>query len=527
MSDVDDSAGSGGSSSGHPGAPRGQPVFNADAEAVIDAIERARQTPDGSADHKGMLPPLDLPSFGDTGDDCGNPIPESMYFCPSCSTVHQKPHVCNQYDCPLHWAHAVRRRVAGAKDAAGMAPQLDALRRYLYSCDNSDNDWYYHHLVFSLGKDRRLVAEDPMKRELETVREIMDELGIQGVVAYHPWAGNNEEHGDDRGEWKERIGKNTDWDSVRDELEARPHWHIIGVSPHVDVSITPEVNDATGAVIRRITGENSNKSITGRKEEDTDDNAMVRALTYSLSHAGIYETESGQRRLAAWMKGPDVHRISPLERNADRMKAIVYKEAKTVLGIDPPNMECDEQPEHVPRDRGAGDSRPVRSRPLDDVWGRSPTDDEQTIGAKVGNGIATGPPEPASPSNAGQLPKKSPESRGQLRSGGDGIGARSTSTTSSSTRSPTPPRADDRDVQDDEPDECGGRLRHISQAGEYLLDGDWNEQHEDDAIEDVETAYRSYITYMESKGLDPIEDRSTIPEFEGDRDPDTDGPPPG
>lgn len=514
------SSGSSSSSSGsHPGKPRGDPVYSVDPEDIIAAIERPKAHPDEDGFHRGILPYLDLPSFGEPDPDCGDPCPGSLYFCPSCATVHEKPHVCYRYDCRLHWAHAVRRRAAGSKSGAGICPQLDALRRYLNAY--RDDNQYFHHLVISLAKhakDRRLAASDPLERERETIREIMDEIGIQGMVGYHPAAGDNEDlKSDDRGKWKDRIGKDTEWDDVKEELEARPHWHIVGVAPFVDFSCTPEIESETGAVLHRITQEDSNISIE-------DNEAMCRAVTYVLSHCGIYDTDDGQRRLAAWMKGPDVGRISPLEKNKTKIQTLVYEVAKDTLGIAPPNLECDTElgPEEI--ELGTGDELPEVSRtvkhPLHDVWGMD--DDAEEVGAHVsttGHRVYEAPETTVSPSSSGGT------------GGGDSWGSSSTdlppnrdpfeswsgSSSTTSTVGVTDPPDDvdvedeDDDDRDDEGDTCGSRLRHISQASDYLLDREWNESHEDEDVQDVETAYRSYVTWMEAQG-DDVDDPTRLPE---------------
>lgn len=507
------------------GPPRGNPIYSVDPQDVIDAIQRPKLIPKEDARmHADAVPVLDLPSFGEPDDKCGDPTPASMMFCPSCATVHEKPHVCYRYDCPIHWAHAVRRRAAGSKSGAGVAPQLDALRRYLNAY--RDDNQYFHHLVVSLGADRRLAANNPLEREKETIREIMDAIGVQGLVVYHPLAGDNEDHdGDDRGEWKDRIGKDTEWDDVKGELEYRPHWHIIGVAPFVDFSDTPVINDETGAVLVRITQDDSNRSISRREGEKTDDHALARAVTYALSHGGIYNTEGGQRRLAAWMMGPDVDRITPLAKNKARMQAIVYNEAATTLGIDPPNLKCDndldesdDETEDVDRDL------PGRRRPILDVWESDDVNSDDGIGAApTGNGIIITPQSGPGGPRAGSGGTRSsatalPKTRDPFESSWSGSrsSSRSASSTSSRTTSATststPSSEGETDASHTDGDStCGSRLRHISQANEFILDREWNENHDDDAVEDVETAYLAYVTWMEAQGHEPHEDPFELP----------------
>lgn len=506
------STSAGGSSGDKTGPPRGNPVYSVDPSDVIEAIQRPKKLPEDAAPHKGRLPILDLPSFGEPNEDCGDPTPGSMYFCPNCHTIHEKPHVCYQYDCPLHWAHAVRRRAAGAKDSAGVAPKLDALRRYLNAW--RDDNQYFHHIPYAPPQDRRHWSKDALKREVEAIREWMDAVGLQGLVVYHPRAGDNEDiEGDDRGEWKHRIGKDTEWSKVKEELEYRPHFHIVGVAPFVDFSGTPEIHEETGAVLHRITQEDSNVSIP-------DTEAMCRVVTYCLSHAGIYETETGQRRLAAWMKGPDVHRVDVYERNKARIQAMVYEAARDTLGISPPNLECDEEVPpgqvYLGRDGLPGLSRPSEERPdpLSEMYARG-QDPGPQIGALADQDAVTVRPQPApsgwdSPTGPGSMVRTS---------------AASSSSTSGETTNrsgaDTSSMASGDQGQGDEVHECGTRLRHISQAGEFLTDPEWRAQQDDEDLEDLEAAYQSYVDWMTSKGLDPDEDPRKLPEErESDRPPD-------
>lgn len=551
-------------SGSHPGPPRGTAYYNngdVDPQDVIDAIERPKTLPDDiQPKRKGQLPRGKPPSFGDPDPDCDDPVPGSMYFCPTCSTVHQKPHVCYRYDCPSHWAHAVRRRAAGSKDAAGICAQLDALRRYLYVY-RGEEDHYYHHLVYNPPRPRRLASKDALEREKQTVREIMDAIGVQGAVIYHAWAGENEDHAvadpdaevrsnDDRGEWKDRLGEDTQWrgdgpygsekwkeGGVRADLQFRPHFHIVGVAPFVDFSCTPEIYEATGAVLTRILSK-GDKSIARRKDEDSDDPAMARVVTYCLSHASVLSTDpfgdDNQRRLAAWMKGPDVHRITALEKNKARMQAIVYEQVSDTLGIGPPDLTCDTKigpeevhyPGEISRDSRAGE----RVHPTVDAWGESVTDTESRIGARADSGIAIAGPAGPDPSPAATVDLPAPDDGFDSWAGSSSrpsSGAESWTDGPTGSSSTTERAVDDDQEADDAPTsdqgapgECGERLRHISQAGEYLLDSEWNDAHTPEEIERVEVAYTAYVHYMEAQGLDATDDPTRLPAERDDPPPD-------
>lgn len=346
-------------SSAHSGSPRGQPVHNTDFDAMVDAIERARHPEDEPLRGQfknSILPQGKLPGFGEPLENCGDFIPESMHFCGDCYDVKQFPRNCYRYDCPEHALHAVRRRAAGSSDGAGIGPQLDGIRRFLNA--NRGPNQHFHHLTFEPPVDFFWEADDPLERFKDVVRELMDILGVQGVACYHPFKGDHEgDDSDDRGEWQQRLGNRQDWiGDVRDELKPKGHMHVICVAHKVDLEDIGDVYDETGWVIKRITkSEDSNISIE-------DDEAMARAVTYALSHSMVYETESGQRRLAAWMKGPDVNHVTPTERNKWRMKGIVRSEAETTLDVPAPSFECSNNYRPSERRLSNGDGLPDLER---------------------------------------------------------------------------------------------------------------------------------------------------------------------
>lgn len=488
------SGGDGSSGSG----PKGEAVYRgeADAQAIIDAIERARHPEDvdelGRGEyHKSLLPMGRLPGFGEPDDDCGEYLVEASRACPCCYNVSQHKHVCNRYDCPQHAPNAIRRRAAGSKDAAGVAPKLDAIRRFL-NYHRADNQ-YFHHLTINLLADFILESDDPLERAFDMVREIMDELGIQGIVVYHPFKGDHVEDPevDDRGKWKQRLFHDRDWhDDVRGELRYAPHFHIIGVAPHVDVGVTEAVEAETGVVINRREDEDTNISIP-------DDLAMARAVLYSLSHAYVYTTDKGQRRLAARYKGPDVDHVTPFEDNKVRMQAIVYQAAEQTLGVAKADLECD-GPNIVDIEVQSHYDPVIRHGAVRSI--ASPATTISPPGPHVA-GVGGMPSSPI------DLPDRDL----------DPPRATSSTSTSSATSRVTA------DVGDEERVTCGTPTVHISQAGGLLLDGERREFAPKGNVEDLERAYRSYIDVMKAKNADPLENpMPAIPEFRDD----VDGPPP-
>ena len=516
--------------------PIGEATRSVDGEELIEAINRPRQVDDPINVHRGRLPYLDLPSFGEPDRKCGEPVPGSTYFCPNCATVHEKPHICYRYDCPIHWPHAVRRRASGSSSGIGAAPKLDALRRYLN--DFREDNQYFHHLVISPPDDLQLAAGDPLERALEVIRELMDLAGIQGLVAYHPYRGDDETPGDDRGEWQNRIHKNTEWDDVREELRGSPHFHLIGVAPFVDFSDSPLVEDETGWVLHRITQENSNISIS-------DDEAMARAVTYALSHAGIYDSESGQRRLAAWMKGPDVDKsLEEYQYNRFAIKRLVEDVATDTLGISPSSMRCDE--ELVDADRRYTDrienpdgERADRRGDLPELERPSQHRDPPILATPEGPRGPNGPTiaslhndptvrtDGSSSSSSSRSRRANgstnlPPSARDLEFGSSTSTSSRTSAASSRTSRASAAREEPSASSSSNTEKCDTTLRHISEAGDYLFSLDWRESVENEGnIEQLDKNYRSYIFYLRVMGLDVEDDRPTIPEErEGEPPPD-------
>lgn len=479
--------------------PRGRSLegrarFSVDGADLAPAVEStSHPDPDAAADHRSILPPnawqsARLPGFGEPLDDCGEVIPESIHFCSECGDPKRWSRNCMRYDCPEHAAAAIRRRAAGSADGAGVVPKLDAIRRVLNS--RRDENQRYHHLVVDLPRRWYFESNEPMKRAVECVRELMDQLGIQGLVAFHPWRGADEDPDtNDMGEWRDRLFGDREWrNDVRGELEPDPHFHIVGVAPFIDLSDVGEFYDRTGWIIHRITQEGSNVSIGN-------DDQMAAAATYCLSHSMVYDTGS-TRRLAAWIKGPDTHWITPTERNAQRAKAIVNSVAEDTLGTPAPSFECDVTGVDV------ADS-------LADRLGYGEHTDEWSAG-RIGTPTTIRPAEPRGPGDAPTAPHSSSGATVSGGGGGGGGGGGS----SSPTRSADPLDADA--YRDDDADECGGHIRHISAAGDFLLDGEWRRAAPfADRLDDL---YHEFVESVTDRDVDARDARAEIPEFD-DRPP--------
>lgn len=429
-------------------------TYSPDFDAVIRSVEGRRHhaAPEDVEYQRHGPPPLKLPGFGSSGDKCGEHIPEASYFCPDCGAVEQKKHICNQYDCPQHAAFAVRRRCAGWKDQPGVVARLGALRGLLDA--KRDRDQFYHHIVLSPPEDFRFQSSDPLEAGFDLAREVLDQLRLEGLVAYHPFRGVDEDHDHgDLGFWQQVLFSGRDWyDDARPELTLEPHFHLVVAGPGVDLSDTERLEAETGWVINRITrGEDTNVSIY-------DDESLAAVTSYVLSHTGVTTNEAGQRRLAARLKGPHVADVDVAPKWARRHRANVYEAAEDTLDISPPAMSCDNE---VPVERV------VDEEPLEQWLDEHPPRSSD----RCDHGGSEGGLEDMTP------------------------GVNPVETTSD------PP---------DEPDteECDGRLRHISQADEILQDPAARAR-----LEDVRTLEQAYVRYQKVQRAKAF-DRPTVPEHE-------------
>jgi hypothetical protein len=296
------------------------------AEAIIEAIDRPRQADDMSRGADGWLPTLDLPGFGDSYDSCGEDMP---HFCEDCGHTFAVGRTCSRSVCPRCAQSWVTNR------APNIVGKLDATARMMASV--RDGAVYKHHVVLSPPDDWYLEAEDPLDRTFRVVREILDVMDAQGMVAYHPWAGEGSD-GDDRGEWKRRLFNGRDWEDVVDELVARGHFHAVVASPHIPGGdVTKQVHEETGWVIKRVTKRDG----SARSLSDLQD--VARAVSYVLSHTGIDTDRDGHnqaayRKFGATWHDADVY--DDVEEAADRA---VREVAPKTLGIETRKVRCERE----------------------------------------------------------------------------------------------------------------------------------------------------------------------------------------
>jgi hypothetical protein len=315
------------------GAGMGNPAGDhaADAGAIIDHIERPRRF-EGEYHKGGTLPVMDLPGFGEPRETCGD---EMYRFCACCGESIEIGQTCYESTCSRCAREWCRRR------SARLCAKLSATWAYQYAA--LDDHPYYHHLVMDIPDDWVLDTTQPFDRTLEVVKQVMDEMGVIGVPIYHPYRGEEEES-DDLGEWKERVFNDRSFDDVKGELTFDPHFHIVGISPHVDVSVTPEIQEETGWIIHRIQQDNG---VSIGNDFD-----LARVVSYCLSHAGVYVDGNGDHQAA--YRPQVLHRgpggaVTPQESTIEEMDQIVRSVAPQTLGVPYRSVACGRE---VPRGEG-------------------------------------------------------------------------------------------------------------------------------------------------------------------------------
>lgn len=300
-----------------------QKEYTADPSSIVSRFKSI----DASGDTFGhSLPELELPGFGEAYDDCGEDIPR---FCADCGATHTVGRTCYRSACPRCGAAWTRRQ------GTAIASKLEAVRRYKEASDGSAgwSGYKFHHLSISPPEGFETFTDESLNRTFEILKEVLDELGVAtGAMFYHPWSGASA--GDDLGEWKGRLFEDREWDGdVLDELEHRPHFHVVAVAKYVDGGmVTKAIERQTGWIVERITKGDSDVSIYDKYD-------LCRVVSYCLSHTGLRETESGRTRAAYRYFG----RVSNLPA-ADHIEAEVDAAMRSVaprtLDLDWSSLAC-------------------------------------------------------------------------------------------------------------------------------------------------------------------------------------------
>lgn len=279
------------------------------------------------------LPPMDLPGFGSEREDCGDDMP---LFCTDCGHVEIVGRTCRQASCPRCGAAWVRDR------AINVCARLIASRAALDAVEDSHQR--FHHLAISPPADWAVDSDDPVGETFQAIYDMLDAMGLQGYVFYHPFAGQNDPGEDDRGKWKDRLFSGRDWVDVRQELQIRPHFHVVAIGHRVPGGrFTTEFHDRSGGwILKRITGEDSRVSIY-----DNDD--LARVVTYCISHTGLSMSETGQRvqyRPFGEAVNP-AHGVDVQERTRREADRKVRAAAPKTLGLDLGSQLCQTTREKV------------------------------------------------------------------------------------------------------------------------------------------------------------------------------------
>lgn len=265
------------------------------------------------------LPALVLPGHGEAYDDCGEDVP---HFCTNCGEVHDVGRTCRRKECPRcapSWA---------MKAATSAGAKTEATRRLLTSIRGQSPR--FHHLVLSPPEDFAVAREDPLAAGYEIVKNLLDELGTDGgIIIYHPWRGAEN---DDRGFWKNVLFEENPWSETVEKLEYGPHFHVIALGRFVPgEQFTKKLYEQTGWTFKRITkgGDNSDSNVSLYDEYD-----LTRALTYSLSHAGVVDGMDSYRYYGR------VANTQAEEHIEEEINEVVRSVAPNTLGISYRSTSC-------------------------------------------------------------------------------------------------------------------------------------------------------------------------------------------
>jgi len=266
-----------------------------------------------------------LPGFGSELPDCGVEIP---HICDDCGHRIDIGRTCAKSRCPRCAPAWITRR----------APSIVA--RILSAAKMKDGSQKLHHAAVD-APDELIDADAPEEEIIDRLQSFARRIDFDGVIFYHPYRGSEEEPGDDRGKWKDRLFNDREWDDVRDDLRFSPHFHMIGAAEwfpggqqtkRIWEETGPE--NGKGWLFNRITPRGSSKSIQGVEH-------LARAVAYCLSHTGI-DTTGEQNRYIGGKVGAAYHNAGgpAHERNERLADQKVRQVASEVLGLPSGKVEC-------------------------------------------------------------------------------------------------------------------------------------------------------------------------------------------
>lgn len=268
------------------------------------------------------LPGLDLPGFGERRDDCGVEIP---HFCTDCGHRIDVGRTCSQNRCPRCAPAWVTKR------APNMVARIHEAAKMKSAALPENTPVFKHHVVVSPPDDLFIDADNPLEEAFSTIRSLMHTFDMEGAVFYHGYRGSDDLE-DDRGEWKKRLFNDREWGEVRQELEVRPHFHLVGCTPWVPGGdVVDKFHQETGWVLHRVTERNGSPVSLG------DMSAVARAVTYCLSHTSIDTT--GEANRAMYRKYGSAYHNADC-RSIDDAKEAVNHVAPDTLGVPSMEVEC-------------------------------------------------------------------------------------------------------------------------------------------------------------------------------------------
>lgn len=486
-------------------SPDGEKVHEADdatTRKVIKAFDRPRKvgqatiSEPGELGHVGRRPETDdylpkfeegapMPSFGEESEDCDEDL---LFFCDSCGETYLGGRTCGLSKCPRCWSSWVR------DTAVKHAEKLMVTRAV--RDENLDEQQFFHHLAWSVPDEWALQANDPFKKTKDAINEVLDAMGLDGRVYYHAWRGadedeDGEEIENDLGEWKHRVGPDTTWEDVRENLKFSPHFHVIAVGNSVPGGeLTERVQEETGWSLHRITkGEDSKVSLY-------DNSDLVSALMYCLSHTSLKRTDSGRNRVKSWDHGPILNQRFKHEDEIDNeaefegliirqetreeMDLLARAHAQLTLGVELESQICTEEFDPDP-DRETGAER-AGVRTLIDLG----TGDTRQW-------TPSGRTDLGSAQSRTDLPGQS-EPAGELSSASDLPTAVSAATVTEveEIEHDREGVCGDDDHDEDEPDTevCQGRMLPIWEAESFIGDEEWRENAEN--VHELDAAWTEW-----------------------------------
>lgn len=446
---------------------------------VIEPIERMQEMEAGDPANL-WTSDMILPGFGDPRDgvdacypDCGDDL---EHFCADCGHPVIFGRSKDRATCPRCAPNWARKR------ANSVVGNLHALRVYRHFKDDHQRA---HHGVISPPAGTHPDAEDSWERVLEVCKEILAGADLEGYLFYHPYRGVD---GDDLGAWKDRLFEDRTWgDDVRDELQFSPHFHFIVIGHKVPGgAVTRELEERTGWVLERFTKEGSNVSLY-------DEYDLARAVTYCLSHTGLYEAEETiQAAYRPFGKNTKRAKLADCEMTEAEIDALVRSVVPTTLGMDYNSLACGWKP--TP-DAG-------------DTWGEILAE-EVSSGEKVdlaGHQARRKGPAPSSAGSpdlcdcagtttlAGEAVDLPGSGEIELESGTTldlaGGAPGEADLTAEEIEEIAERYAVEHDHDQEEPEECRGRLLSIGAAHRYLSDDKWRRQatHADELADALQEA---------------------------------------